>query len=131
MGPNVVEVGVHGRARGLAIAARQGVDDGEVLVADLIDALGQAAEAEHGRPSAQIRDRGGQHGIVRGHRDGGVEVAVVLARRFAHALGAQALGAFARGLQYVRPDPAGRQPGLPSPSSRRRTASACRKSSSE
>src|SRR5690349_15249678 len=75
----VVDMALHGRARRLAVAAGQGIDDREVLVADLVETLGQAAEAKHGGALAQVADRGREHGIARGLGDGGMKVAVVLA----------------------------------------------------
>src|SRR5215510_10251178 len=79
MSPDVVDVALHGGARRLAVAALQGIDDGEVLVADLVEALGQPAEAEHGGALAQVGDRGREHGIARSLGDGGMEIAIVLA----------------------------------------------------
>ena len=93
MSPHIVDMGLHGRAGRFAIAGRQRLDDRQVLVADLIDALGQAAQPEHGRALPEIADRGRQHRIARGRRDGDMEVAIILACGVAQTFVAQACDA--------------------------------------
>jgi len=109
MGADIVDVGLHGRACGIAVTARQGVNNCQVFVAYLVDALGQAAQAKHRRAPAQVGDRRRQHRIARGSGNGGMEIAVVLARRFTQAIGAQLGDAFTRGIEQFARHPARRQ----------------------
>ena len=75
---------------------------GQMLVAHLVDPLGQAAEAEHRRALAQVGDRGRQHRIARRLGDGSMEIAIVPARHVPQPLGAQPRDALAGGIQELR-----------------------------
>src|SRR5258708_39164280 len=77
VGAHIVDMALHRRARRLAVATGQRVDDRQMLVAHLVEAFGQAAETEPGGALPKIGDGARQHRIARGLGDGDVEIAIV------------------------------------------------------